>query len=385
MPKASVLKQPALDLRFKRMKPIDDNETPDDFTDELDDITEDVEGEDFDIDIEIKRKRRSRMRRKRTSGKEYGTLASFIIWMGFTVVWLFFFASGYAFIQNLAVIGIALLVIGALNSIAWIPSHEGMKTKASALSGIGWIVFLILWVVFYASGFGFYENIGIVLASLLFVGLVNAMLWISSAGEEGNARISAFGAITWCIFIVLWLPFANDISSTIFYISFYQNIAIVIGSFLLMTMMVIAPWFGKMQIAVNESISVGRKPKGSIGLFWAWLAVLVLWLWFMADAFSPNQNIAAVLLSFAIFCVIVMAMWLPWARKRGEGPESWFSIGLAFGWVLLLTIWFWFFADQFDAYQNFAVFLISLLVAAGIAAGAQWKKYREFEALDWED
>jgi len=108
-------------------------------------------------------------------------------------------------------------------------------------------------------------------------------------------------------------------------------------------------------------------------------------LWFMADAFSANQNIAVVLLSFAIFCVIVMAMWLPWARKRGEGPESWFSIGLAFGWVLLLTIWFWFFADQFDAYQNFAVFLISLLVAAGIAAGAQWKKYREFEALDWED
>jgi len=385
MLKEPVSKQLALDLRFKRMKPIDDDETPDDLFDKLEKKIEKIEEEDFDIDIEIKRKRRTRSGRKRTTGKEYGTLASFILWIAFTIVWLFFFASGYEFIQNLAVVGIALLVIGALNSIAWIPSHEGMKTKASALSGIGWIVFVILWIVFYASGYGFYENIGVIIASLLFVGLINAMLWISSAGDEGNARISAFGAITWCIFLVLWLPFANDIASTIYYFTFYQNIAIIIGSFLVMTMIVIAPWFGKMQIAVNEAISVGRKPKGSVSLFWVWLIVIVIWLWFMADTFSGNQNVAAILLSFAIFCAAIMAMWLPWARKRGEGPESWFSIGISFAWVIILTVWFWFFADQFDGYQNFAVFLVSLLVMAGIAAGAQWTKYRDFESMDWTD
>jgi len=54
------------------MKPIDDNETPDDIEVELDEIVEEVEKEDFDIEVEIKRKRRSRGGRRRTTGKEYG-------------------------------------------------------------------------------------------------------------------------------------------------------------------------------------------------------------------------------------------------------------------------------------------------------------------------
>jgi hypothetical protein len=54
-------------------------------------------------------------------------------------------------------------------------------------------------------------------------------------------------------------------------------------------------------------------------------------------------------------------------------------------WVIVLALWFWFFADSFDAYQNFAVFLVSLLIMAAISGGGQWKKYRDFEAMDWED
>ncbi|MFW9845061.1 MAG: hypothetical protein ACFFEV_10830 [Candidatus Thorarchaeota archaeon] len=366
------------------MKPIDDNESPDDIEAEIDEIVEEVE-EDFDIDVEIKRKRRSRGVRRKTSGKEYGTMISFIAWMAFTIVWLFFFASGFGIFENIAVVFVAFLIIGAANALLWIPAHEGRRTKTSAISGIGWLVFLILWIVFFAAGFGFYENIGIALASLLLVGLINVMLWVPGHGDEGGARISAFGGIMWLMFIVLWLPFANDFSATVFTITFYQNVAIMLGSFLVMTLIVIAPWFGKMQIAINDQVEIGRKPKSTLGLFWGWLAFLTAWLWFMADAFSANQNVAAVLLSFAIFCGLVLAMWLPWARKRGEGPESWLSIGMAFSWVIILTIWFWFFADIFNAYQNFAVFLVSLLVMAGIAAAAQWKKWRDFEAMDWTD
>ena len=356
------------------MNPIDDNETPDDLTDEIDEIVEDVVEEDFDIDVEIKRKRRSRGGRRRTTGKEYGTLISFIAWIAFTIVWLFFFAAGFGIFENIAVVFVAFLIIGALNALLWIPPYEGWRTKTSAVSGVAWIIFLIIWIVFFAISYGFYENIGIGLASLLAVGLLNAMIHIPGHGEEGAARISAFGAITWFMFIVLWLPFSNNFSAAIYPITYYQNVAIILGSFLLMTLVVIAPWFGKMQIAVNESISIGRRPQGSVGLFWTWLAVLTLWLWFMADSYSANQNVAVVLLTFAAFCGIVMAVWLPWARKRGEGPESWFSIGLAFAWVIILTIWFWFFADAFNQYQNFAVFLVSLLIMAGIAAG--WNSYR---------
>ncbi len=361
------------------MKPIDDNEFP------SEEASDDVEEEDFDIDTEIKSRRRRKSLKRRTSGKEYGTMISFIAWIAFTIIWLFFFAGPHGLVENIAVIFVALLAIGAVNTLIWIPSHEGRKPKASAISGITWIVFLILWIVFFASGFGFYENIGIGLASLLIVGLLNIVLWVPSKGEGWGARISAVGGTGWLLFIVLWLPFANDFSDTVYAITFYQNVAIILASFLLMMIIVISPWFGKMQIEVNSVVEIGRKPKISVGLFWAWIAILVIWLWSFANGYSANQNVAVVLLSLAVFCGILLAMWLPWARKRGEGPESWFSIGLTFAWVIILTAWFWFFADGFDAYQNFAVFLVSLLLIAGVAAGAQWKKYRDFEALDWKD
>ena len=357
------------------MNPIDDNEISEDEIDEI---------EDSDVHIEIKSRRRKSLKR-RTTKKEYGTMISFILWMAFTIVWLFFFASGFGLFENIAVVFVAFLIIGALNAILWIPSHESWRTKSSVISGVGWLVFLILWVVFFAAGFGLYENVGIALASLLIVGALNVLLWVPSEGERWGARISAMGGIGWLLFIVLWLPFANDFSATIYAITFYQNIAIILASFLMMMLIVMAPWAGQMQISINKEVSIGKKPQGTVGMFFAWIAFLVAWLWLFAGTYSANQNVAAVLLSFAVFCGIVLAMWLPWARKRGEGPESWFSIGLGFAWVLILTIWFWFFADTFDAYQNFAVFLVSLLLIAGVAAGAQWKKYRDFESLDWKD
>ena len=361
------------------MKPNDDNEFPSEET------SDDVEEEDFDIDIEIKSRKRRKSLKRKTTGKEYGTLISFILWMAFTVIWLFFFAGANGLVENIAVIFVALLAIGAVNTLIWIPSQEGRRPKASAVSGIAWLAFLIIWIVFFASGFGFYENIGIGLASLLIVGLLNIVLWVPSKGEGWGARISAVGGTGWLLFLVLWLPFANDFSSTVYTITVYQNIAIILASFLLMMIIVISPWFGKMEISVNSAVEIGRKPKITVSLFWAWIAVLVIWLWQFANDYSANQNVAFVLLSLAIFSGILLAMWLPWARKRGEGPESWFSIGVTFAWVIILTVWFWFFADSFDAYQNFAVFLVSLLLIAGVAAGAQWKKYRDFEALDWKD
>ena len=201
------------------MNPIDDNETPDDVIDEIeeeiDEVIDEVE-EDFDLEVEIKRKSRSRGVR-RTSGKEYGTWIGFIAWMAFTIIWLFFFAGNFLLFENLAVVFVAFLIVGAGTALIWIPRHEGRRTKASAISGIGWLVFLILWIVFGAGYFGFYENIGIGIASLLVVGLVNMLLHVPRHGEEGGARISGTGGILWLLFIVLWLPFANDFSDTINY------------------------------------------------------------------------------------------------------------------------------------------------------------------------
>jgi hypothetical protein len=358
------------------MKPIDDDVTSSgDASDEEDDS--------FDVETEIKKRGRSHRRRSR--GKEYASTISFIAWMAFTIIWLFFFASGYSVFENIAIVFIALLIIGALNAVLWIPSVEGRRPKASAVSGIGWIVFLIVWIIFFAAGFGFYENIGIAIASLLVIGLLNMLIWVPKAGESGGARVSGTGALVWLIFLVLWLPFADNFSASIYSITFYQSGAIVIASFFLMLIVTVAPWWGKMQISIDGVAEVGRRPKATVGMFLLWLLELVVWMWFFADAYTGYQNASSVLISFAVFCGIIIGMWYSWTQKRDEGPESWFSIGLAFAWVITIALWFWFFADYFDMYQNIAVFIVSLLGVAGLGGAAQWQKWRDFEAMDWND
>lgn len=358
------------------MTPIDDKEVS------SGDSSNDTE-KPFDIEKEVKRGKRSH--RRKSTAKGYASAISFIVWIAFTIIWLFFFAAGYGVFENIAIVFIALLIIGALNAVLWIPSVEGRRPKASAVSGIVWIGFLIIWILLFASGFGFYENIGVAIASLLVIGLLNMLLWMPKAGESGSARISAAAGIIWLIFFVLWLPFANDFSAIVYSITFYQSLAIIIASLLLMLIVVIAPWRNKMQISIDGEISVGWRPKATVGMLFLWMFVLVIWMWFVADTYTGYQNAAAVLVSFAIFCLVLIGMWYSWARTRGEGPESWFSIGLAFAWILILAVWFWFFADYFDIYQNIAVFLVSLLGMAAISISAQWMKMRDFEAMDWTD
>ena len=366
------------------MKPIDEGATP-----PPDDIPEDVDTVEVEIEEEVRPRRQGGRRRRRSKLQQYGSIASFVAWMAFLVLWLFFRASDYGIFENIAVVAIAFLIVAAVNAVMYIPLDEGWKARSSVISGVAWLIFLVLWIVFAAGDFGFYENIGIGLASLLIIGAVNVLLWVPKAGEEGGARVSAIGAIGWLTFIVLWLPFANDFA-LIYPINGYQNIAIVLASFLLMLLIVIAPWGRNITVEIEgEAEGLASRVKGTLVGLGLWLVFIVIWMWFVAGnplfALSGYQNIAMMLLSFAIFAVIVVALWLPWSRKRGEGPENWWAIGLAFAWVILLAIWFWFFANDFNEYQNFAVFLVSLLIMAAISGGGQWKKYRDFESMDWDD
>ncbi len=367
------------------MKPTDEDVTPPP-DDDIDDV-EDVEDE---IEVEIEhRRRRSRTRRQRTKLQEYSSIGSMIAWMGFTIIWLFLFAGNYDIFQNIAAVLVALLVALAVNAIMWIPLDEGWKARTSAVSAVVWFIFLVIWILVFSGGFGIYENIGIGLASLLIIGAVNVILWVPSAGEGRGARISALGGIGWLTFMVLWLPFSNNFA-LIYPIDAYQNMAIILASFLIMICVVIAPWGFEISVGIEtDAPGLAFRAKGSMAGFLIWLLFIVIWLWFFAGnplyALTGNQNVAITLISFAVFAAILGGMWLPWARRRGEGPENWWAIGLAFAWVILLAVWFWFFAGDFNAYQNFAVFLVSLLIIAAISGGAQWKKYRDFEAMDWED
>ncbi|MBN2230329.1 MAG: hypothetical protein JW779_12140, partial [Candidatus Thorarchaeota archaeon] len=149
------------------MKPIDD-----DTTDDMNDTEDNLDG------VEKVVIRRQRTHRSRSKGKEYATTTGFVAWVLFTVIWLFFFAVNYTIFENIAIVFIALLVAAALITLIWIPSIEGRRPQASAASGFAWIIFLIVWIIFFAAEFGFYENIGIAIASLLFVALLNGLLWV---------------------------------------------------------------------------------------------------------------------------------------------------------------------------------------------------------------
>jgi hypothetical protein len=362
------------------MRPIDEDDFPDDDSED-----EESEGEEFDLEIEITTKQRGRRRRR--SGKEYGSYVSFLGWMAFVIIWLFFYAGGYDLFSNIAIVFVSFLVVGALNAVIWIPSYEGgLRAKASAVGGIAWIIFAILWFLFLSTPtgefflgrpLGIFENIAVVLDSLLLVGALNVLLWVPSKGEGSGAKISALGGIFWLMFLIYWPPFQME------EFTIYQNVAVFLLSFLVMMFIVIAPWRSKMRI--ETGVDFGRRPAASIFVFVAWLLFIIVWMWFYAGAFTAERNTAIVLLSVAIGFALLLAMWLPWARKRGEGPESWQGIGIGFLWILSLTAWFWIFAEGFDAYQNFAVFLVSLLVVVALGGGLQWKKYRDFEALDWND
>ena len=110
------------------------------------------------------------------------TLIYAVVWLSFLIIWLFFFAGEYDAYQNLAVVMASLLLIGGLLAVTWIPWSRrfglgGWRPTASSLVGLAWLTLLIIWMFFYAGDFGIYQNIAIFIVSLLLVGLINSLLW----------------------------------------------------------------------------------------------------------------------------------------------------------------------------------------------------------------
>jgi hypothetical protein len=363
------------------MKPIDED------VEDSDTEPEDQETEDEDFDLEVEIKKRATGRRRRRTGKEYGSMISFIAWIAFVIIWLLVYAGGFDLFSNIAIVFVTLLVAVALNAVIWIPSFEGgWRAKVSAVGGIAWLIFVIVWLLFLSTPvgnlligrpLGLFENIAVILDSLLFIGALNVLMWVPSPGEGMSSKISAIGGIGWLMFLIYWAPFQME------EFSIYRNVAVFLLSFLIMIAIVITPW--RRRIRVDIDVGLGRRPEGSFVVFIAWILFIIAWMWVFAEGQTAERNTAVVLLSVTIVFAILLAMWAPWARKRGEGPESWKGIGIGFAWLISLTIWFWAFAGAFNPYQNFAVFLVSLLIAIAIGGGFQWKKYRDFEALDWDD
>ncbi len=62
----------------------------------------------------------------------------------------------------------------------------GWRISLSIIVGIGWLIFLILWLFFYASGFSIYQNIAIFIVSLLAVGGILGASWAPWGMKHGH-------------------------------------------------------------------------------------------------------------------------------------------------------------------------------------------------------
>lgn len=117
-------------------------------------------------------------------------------WLVFIIIWLFFYASGFSIYQNLAILVVSLLIVAGGTAVLWVGLGIRMgKTQApgapewsrferekwrgwlSAIIWVAWVVFIVVWLFFYADSFSGYQNLAILIVSLLIAGGVTAVVW----------------------------------------------------------------------------------------------------------------------------------------------------------------------------------------------------------------
>ena len=142
----------------------------------------------------------------------------------------------------------------------------------------------------------------------------------------------------------------------------------------------------------------GWKVSLSIGTGIGWLIFLIVWLAFFAGDYTIYQNFAIVLISILVMFIILGGSWASWGLKNipKEGKEmmktSGFvgrivvSIIVPLALFIFWIIWFFFYAEGFNIYQNIAIFLVSILAVGGILGGmwAPWGMKHDKDFKKWE-
>lgn len=121
-----------------------------------------------------------------------------VVWLSFLILWLFFWAGGFDVYQNLAVIFVSIIVVIGLLGAMWASwgiryakEYEGKNIEwkqdwnrwfgwrgvASAIIWIGWLIWLLVWLFFYAGSYNFYQNLAIFIVSLLAAGGISGVIW----------------------------------------------------------------------------------------------------------------------------------------------------------------------------------------------------------------
>jgi hypothetical protein len=136
----------------------------------------------------------------------------------------------------------------------------GCRVSLSILVAVGWLVFLILWLFFYAGPYSWEKNLSVVLLSLLFLcGCIGIPwgVWTIRQRSVMETEMWNTKGFRWRVWVSLFF---------------------MIGS----------------------------------------MVFLIYWFWFLAEPFNVYQNIAIFIVSFLIIGGLLGAMWAPWGMKHGQ-------------------------------------------------------------------
>jgi len=118
---------------------------------------------------------------------------------------------------------------------------SGWRVSLSIIAGVAWLIFVIVWLAFYAGDYNVYRNLAIILISILVLIVVLGVPWavwaIRHIPEEGRKMIRAAG-FTSRIVVSIVVPFALLVFLIVWFYQYasdfniYQNIAIFLVSVL---------------------------------------------------------------------------------------------------------------------------------------------------------
>ena len=136
----------------------------------------------------------------------------------------------------------------------------GWRVSLSILVGVGWLVFLVLWLFFYAKHYVWEKNFAIFLLSILVIVVILGIPW----AVWGLRLRSARETLMWKTPGFRWRV--------------WVSVVLILGVFLF----------------------------------------LIYWFWSLAEPYDVYQNIAIFIVSILVMGGILGAMWAPWGIKHGH-------------------------------------------------------------------
>lgn len=133
----------------------------------------------------------------KTGGFSWRVAFSILIvfgWLVFLILWLFFYAPDYEVFQNIAILLVSIIVGIGLLAALWVTwglryadQFEGAQWRmeksklavvGNSIAGLGWLIFIIIWLWSYADDYSGYQNLAIFIASLLVLGAITGSIWM---------------------------------------------------------------------------------------------------------------------------------------------------------------------------------------------------------------